>query len=72
MSRKKKIMVPGAQNKLEQLRFEIAKKLNYISGDEDNWWESMTKAQQSEVNGQVTKMMVMKAQIDMVNGNFKH
>ena len=77
MAKKKKynkpIMIPGAQSKMQEMRYEIAKKLRYVDlSHGNNWWENLTPMQQSEINGQVTKLLIMKAQYDMINGTFKH
>ncbi|MNC06643.1 hypothetical protein D3C81_940130 [compost metagenome] len=71
---KSQLMVPGANSTMYEMRFEIAKKLEYINDETPNetWWDNLTPMQQSTVNGQVTKLLVMKAQKDMMDGKFKH
>lgn len=69
----KPIMVPGAQSKMQEMRYEIGKKLGYVNLPyEDDWWNNLTQMQQSEINGHVTKLLIMKAQYDMAHGTFKH
>ncbi|MDF2533850.1 MAG: hypothetical protein K0R18_7 [Bacillales bacterium] len=68
----KPIMIPEASDRLQQLRCEIAKKLGYTITCDENWWDILKPLQQSEINGMVTKMMVQKAKMDMMNGTFLH
>lgn len=59
--------------RLHEMRYEIAKKMGYLDlSYQDTWWDNLTPIQQSEVNGQATKLLIMKAQYDMLNGRFKH
>lgn len=68
---KKPILVPEAENRMHEMRYEIAKKMGYIVVNADDWWEALTPIQKSQVNGMVTKMMVAKAQMDMMEGKVK-
>lgn len=66
----KPILVPEAKDTMHEMRYEIAKKLGYIVINADDWWEALTPMQKSQVNGTVTKLMVAKAQMDMMQGKF--
>ncbi|MNJ90315.1 Small, acid-soluble spore protein, alpha/beta type [compost metagenome] len=70
--KKQKIMIPEAAEKMQEMRYEIAKKLGFIVADSENWWESLSRMQQSEVNGIVTKFMIENARRDMRKGLFPY
>lgn len=63
---KKPILIPEAEKKLNQLRYEVAKKLGLIRINEEDWWEALTPMEKSKVNGEVTKLMIANAQIDFM------
>lgn len=64
---KKPILVPGAAGKMQELRYQITKQYGWLDVSAgDQWWERLNPKQQSTVNGMVTKMMVAKAQEDMM------
>ncbi|AEO93525.1 gp266 [Bacillus phage G] len=69
--KKKQILVPEAEEKMHELRYQIAKRLGYIVVNAEDWWEELTPMQKSEINGHVTKLMIDKAKMEMMNGNFK-
>ena len=50
---------------MHEIRYQIAKRLGYIVVNADDWWAELTLKQQSQVNGQLTKMMIQKAKNDM-------
>lgn len=68
----KRILVPEAEGRMHELRYQIAKRLGYVVVNSDDWWKELSPKQKSEVNGQVTKMMVEKVKEDMRTGVFKH
>jgi hypothetical protein len=70
--RKNPILIPEAQERMQEIRFEIAKKLQYVDTYQEDWWEKLNATQKSKINGYVTKLLVSKAQVDMINGDFKH
>ena len=43
---------------MHEIRYQIAKRLGYIVVNADDWWAELTLKQQSQVNGQLTKMMI--------------
>lgn len=63
---KKPIMVPAASGTMEEMRFEIAKQKGYATVKNMDWWDNLTPMQKSEVNGVVTKLLVIKAQQDFM------
>lgn len=72
---KKPILVPGAESKMNELRYEITKAKGWLDVSTEDWWGILSPMQRSIVNGEVTKMMVVKAQRDMMqayNQNIKN
>lgn len=59
-------------SRIMSLRYEIAKRLGYLKdglGSYDDplaWWRELTNDQKAEINGIVTRMMVAKAEIEMM------
>jgi hypothetical protein len=64
---KKPIMVPGAEDKMHEMRYAITKQMGWLVINADDWWEVLTPMQKSQVNGMVTKLMVEKAKRDLNN-----
>lgn len=65
-------MIPEASGRMQEMRYEIAKKLGYIATESEDWWDSLSRMQQSEVNGIVTKFMIENAKRDMKKGVFPY
>lgn len=64
---KKPILVPGAETKMHEMRYEITKAKGWLDISTEDWWGALSPMQRSIVNGEVTRMMVMKAQMDFMN-----
>lgn len=59
-------------NKIQQIRYQLALKRGFISASEDsNWWDTLTNSQKSIIQGDVTKLLITKAQTDMRDGKFE-
>lgn len=69
--RSKPLLVPEAEEKMNELRYEITKKLGYLVINAEDWWSVLTPMQKSEINGIVTKMMVEKAKQDIMMYYYK-
>lgn len=68
---KKSKLKPEIRSEVLQMRFQLALKLGYIKTPvADDWWDTLTNHQKSMIQGQVTKLMIAKAQTDMMNGSF--
>lgn len=70
---KKSKLKPEIRNEVLQMRFQFALNLGYIQPPvSEDWWDTLNNSQKSIIQGQITKLMVAKAQTDMMNGKFNN
>jgi len=58
MARSRQTVVPGAENALDKMKFEIASELGIAETVRSNGWATMTSADCGRVGGQMVRKMI--------------
>ena len=62
-----RLVVPGAQNAIDQMKYEIANELGIADAVRQNGWSTMTSADCGRVGGHMVRKMIEQYESSMSN-----
>ncbi|WP_350344900.1 alpha/beta-type small acid-soluble spore protein [Proteinivorax tanatarense] len=67
--RRRRSVVPGAEQMLDQYKYEVASELGLNQKIQSGGWNSMTTREVGQIGGQMVKRMIQEAEQQLNGGN---